>query len=82
MRKFIILLAILGATFASANQGQGQGGGGSDREPPKEAIEICEGQDEGSSCTMSTPRGDLEGTCKNTPDDKYFVCMPENMPRR
>ena len=81
MKKFIITLAILGVTFASANQGQGQRGG-SDREPPKEAIEICEGQEEGSSCTMTTPRGNMEGTCKNTPDDKYFVCMPENMPRR
>lgn len=80
MKKFIITLAILGVTLVSA-EGQDQRGGG-DREPPKEAIEICEGQQEGSSCTMSTPRGDMEGTCKNTPDGKYFVCMPENMPRR
>ncbi len=76
----MIVLAIFGVTLVSANQGQRDG---SDRQPPKEAIEICEGQEEGSSCQMTTRRGDtLDGTCKYTPDDKYFVCMPENMPRR
>ncbi len=79
MKNFIITLAILVATFASA---QGQRGGG-DREPPKEAIEICEGQDAGSSCEITTPRGDTaKGTCENTPDDKYFACKPEKMSRR
>ena len=52
------------------------------REPPKEAISICEDQDEGSSCTFSSPRGDsLSGTCSYTPDKKYFVCMPEGGPK-
>lgn len=49
------------------------------REPPEEAITACEGQAEGNECSVTTPRGDtLEGTCKYTPDDKYFVCEPEN----
>ena len=50
-------------------------------EPPKEAIEVCKGQDTGSQCTMNTPRGSLEGQCKNTPDNKYFVCMPKGGPK-
>lgn len=46
--------------------------------PPQEAITACTNQYIGSICSMKTPRGDmLEGTCKYTPDNKYFVCMPE-----
>lgn len=55
---------------------------GGERKPPQEAINICEGQENGSECKMITPRGDtLTGTCQNTPDDKYFVCMPEGGPK-
>ena len=54
--------------------------GGEKGEPPKEAIEVCVGQEAGTSCTMNTPRGSLIGECKNTPDKKYFVCMPEGGP--
>jgi len=64
-------------TVSNAQQGGKGGPGGT---PPKEAIEICVGQDEGSQCTMNTPRGELSGTCQNTPDKKYFVCMPEGGP--
>jgi len=32
---------------------------------------------------MKTPRGDIvEGTCKNTPDEKYFACKPERQKMR
>ena len=56
--------------------------GGEKRTPPKEAIEICVGQEEGSSCSVTTPRGDtLLGQCMTTPDKKYFACVPENMRR-
>ena len=66
---------MLGATVMFAQEQQSR------REPPKEAISACENKKTGDTCSMSTPKGDtLEGTCKNTPDDKYFVCMPENMP--
>jgi hypothetical protein len=50
------------------------------REPPKEAIEVCVGQNVESICTMETPRGSLTGKCMNTPDEKYFACMPEGGP--
>jgi len=52
-------------------------------EPPKEAIEICLNQDEGSVCKITTPRGDeLLGKCINTPDKKYFACAPLDGPKR
>ena len=68
------------ATTALVNVSYAQEKGGPKGEPPKEAIEICVDQESGSECTMSTPRGDLTGTCQNTPDKKYFVCMPEGGP--
>lgn len=62
-------------TISYANQG-------GERKPPQEAIDICKGQSEGSECKVTTPRGDtLTGICQNTPDDKYFVCMPEGGPK-
>lgn len=52
--------------------------GKKDGTPPKEAIEVCAEKEEGTQCTMNTPRGELTGKCMNTPDNKYFVCMPED----
>lgn len=67
------------ATLLSAMPPQG-GQGMGDRKPPQVAIDACEDKEEGTTCQVTTPRGDtLSGTCKNTPDDKYFVCMPDNM---
>jgi len=82
MKKFIITLCILAsATYCVANQNENERGAKPGMgEPPKEAISICEGKNEGDTCSMTTPRGDtLEGTCKTTPDDKYFACMPADM---
>lgn len=75
-KKMILTFCATSAllTISYANQG-----GGEKRTPLKEAIEICLDQEEGSECTMNTPRGELSGTCQNTPDNKYFVCMPEGM---
>ena len=73
MNKLILSTLLLGATLSFAN-------GQQDRTPPKEAISACVGQLTGATCNMTTQRGDsLSGTCKNTPDEKYFVCMPEGM---
>ena len=63
-----------------ANQGGERAGG--KRTPPKDAISACKNKEVGTQCNMSTPRGDLEGQCMNTPDDKYFVCMPEGGPNK
>ena len=68
----MMLFGIVNFAIAQDNKGPRQG------TPPKEAIEICKNKNTGSTCSITTPRGDtLEGTCKNTPDEKYFVCMPE-----
>ena len=80
--KRLVLSALLLATLSFANgpqNGKGSRGG----TPPQEAITACQGQKTGDTCSMTTRRGDsLSGTCKNTPDNKYFVCMPKGMDRR
>lgn len=80
MKKTILLTTLLVATIAMANQNSNERGGEREmREPPQEAITICEGKSEGDSCSVTSPRGDtLEGTCRNTPDNKYFACVPKN----
>jgi hypothetical protein len=71
-----LAVMILGATLSYA---QGQGRGGMGGEPLKEVLSACENKSSDDSCSMSTSRGDtLSGTCKNTPENKYFVCMPSN----
>ena len=83
-KKILIASCIFATTIvvSYAQPGGGQKGGGQNGEPPKEAIEICVGQEVGFECTMNTPRGSLTGTCMNTPDEKYFVCMPEDGPNK
>ena len=72
MKKIVLSILMLSATMMYA-QDQSR------REPPKEAISACKDKSTDDSCSMTTPRGTLEGTCKNTPDKKYFACMPSNM---
>lgn len=73
----ILMLCVVGAVFASANEGKGQRSG-EERTPPQEAITICEGQESGAECEMTSPQGDtVAGTCEKTPDEKYFACKPE-----
>lgn len=72
----IMLFGIINFAIAQDNRGPQKG------TPPKEAITACQNKDTGTTCTMKTPQGDsLEGTCKYTPDEKYFVCMPEGGPQ-
>lgn len=44
--------------------------------PPQAALEACSGKSENTTCSVQTPNGNLSGTCKNTPDGKYFACIP------
>jgi len=83
MKLSIILATLAVATLTLANQNSDDSRSPREmRKPPQEAISICEGQNEGDSCSVTSPRGDtLEGTCQNTPDEKYFACVP-NMHRR
>ena len=85
INKKILIASCLFATtivVSYAQPGGGQERGGQNGEPPKEAIEVCVGQESGFECTINTPRGSLTGTCMNTPDKKYFVCMPEGGPNK
>ena len=83
MRKFIAIACIIGATVSFAHEGPCGGENQKDGcKPPKEAIEICLGQATDTVCQMTTPHGDtLNGTCKYTPDEKYFACAPQRGPR-
>jgi len=82
MKKVLITLMILGSTLAIANEScKGERGG--DRQPPQDAIDICEGKATDTACKMKSPFGDIiDGTCQYTPDEKYFACKPEQGPRK
>lgn len=83
MKKLVVMLCLLGISAGFANEGSCRGQDkNSECKPPKEAIEICKGKATNSTCKMTSPHGDvLNGTCKNTPDEKYFVCIPERGPK-
>lgn len=55
--------------------GNGPGGQG----PPDEAIDACQGMDEGDACSFATPRGDqVTGTCRSVREG--MACVPDNHP--
>ncbi|WNZ55802.1 hypothetical protein ACJJIQ_17290 [Microbulbifer sp. ANSA003] len=67
MKKiFIPVAALLLATNVSAQP----------RQPPQEAIDACSSLAEGDACTVETPRGTLEGTCRMPPQIEQLVCVP------
>ncbi|MDB2562292.1 hypothetical protein N9X61_01670 [Sulfurimonas sp.] len=85
MKKFITMLCVIGVTVSLAQEGSNskKEGPKHDCKPPKEAIEVCLGQASDATCQVTGRHGDiLNGTCKYTPDEKYFVCAPEKGPRR
>ncbi len=43
--------------------------------PPPQAREACAGQQEGASCSFTTPRGQLSGICRTVPEGER-VCVP------
>jgi len=76
-----ILTAIAILTFATISYARMEGG--PKDTPPQEAIDICVNKSQGDECLMKSPQGDqLKGTCRTTPDEKYFACMPEGAPKR
>ncbi len=50
--------------------------------PPADAIEMCLGKSEKSSCTMNGPQGEEKGFCEHTPDQLYFACNPQRGPKQ
>jgi len=52
------------------------------RKPPQEAFEACNSMSEGAACTIETPRGTLEGTCRIPPEEEQLVCVPAKVEGR
>ena len=79
MKKFIAFICVVGVTASFAHAGPCRSKDKNNEcKPPKEAIEVCEGKTTDSTCKVTSPHGDLiSGTCRYTPDEKYFVCVPE-----
>lgn len=70
MKKILLTMALCATTLLVAN---------AKKTPPPQAIDACKGKKESSSCSVTTPQGKtLEGVCRNTPDKKYFACIPKN----
>jgi len=45
--------------------------------PPEAAFSACDGASDGSQCTVSTPRGELSGSCRQPPRESRLVCVPQ-----
>ncbi|WP_020414479.1 hypothetical protein ACJJIP_01865 [Microbulbifer sp. VTAC004] len=77
MNKILIPIAMLAIASTATAQ---------PRKPPQEAFDACNEMSEGDSCTVETPRGTLEGTCRIPPREEQLVCVPAKMeghrPRR
>lgn len=39
-------------------------------------ITACSGKSTGAPCTVSTPSGNLSGTCQTPPNQSSLVCVP------
>ena len=59
-----------------APEHMGPPGQGRHHGPPPEALEACEGGQDGDSCSVETPHGTLDGECHDTPDGQ-LACAPE-----
>ena len=69
MRAFLLIAM---ASIALVTQAQ----------PPQEAIDACRQAPSGSSCSFSTPRGQMKGTCRQPPHERRRLCIPENRSQR
>jgi len=76
-----LALILTAGTLCFGLLGQAQPPSGSDRGrrgPPPEAFEACSGASEGQACTVDTPHGTLEGTCRQVPDAEELACVPND----
>ena len=82
IRRYLMLtISMLTIFWTLSALAQGRGRGRGPMRPPQEAVDACEGQAEGDSCsfTFESPRGtrSMEGTCVQGPDeDKPLACRP------
>ncbi len=69
------LLGMGGASAADAPPGPGR------HAPPQEAIEACNGLQEGTACTVTFGDGrQLSGTCRTGPQGSAAACAPNGPP--
>lgn len=54
---------------------RGPGGGGRGG-PPQEAISACSGKSSGASCSFTTPRGKISGSCRSIQSN--VACVPSH----
>lgn len=69
---FALIVGISACAYAQPSSDDGK----QRRGPPPEAFTACESKSQGDSCTVSTPKGELSGTCEMPKGDK-LVCAPE-----
>jgi len=70
----LALLATLSISSLSAEERRGGPGG----KPPTEAIEACTDKAAEESCSFTSPRGDITGTCRTPPrGEEALACVPE-----
>ena len=62
-----------GTQSPSLNQQNGAGG-----QPPQEAITACQEQSQGAACQITTPRGQIDGTCSLI--QQQLACVPAGGP--
>jgi hypothetical protein len=79
MKRVAILLLLAspvpGLAWADGRPQKPQGEPG---RPPQVAIDACNGQSEGASVEISTPRGTIKGTCRSF--SGQLVAVPEGAP--
>lgn len=66
----VFILAVLSIGPIPVAEGRG-------RRPPAAAYEACEGLSEGDRCSVNTPRGTMEGTCKVLSEGDELACFPD-----
>ena len=66
----------MGSGQQRSSKGDSQSNGQSSRRkgPPQAAFDACDGSGNGDACTVQTPRGQLSGMCRNTPEG--IACVP------
>jgi hypothetical protein len=78
--KSVVLAALALETFRAATAQPPPWGGPNDRppQPPQEAVDACDGKEEGSSCQFESPQGTITGNCQEI--QQQPVCVPEGGP--
>ncbi len=73
MTKYIpVFLIVTGLAIISNAQAQPSGKG----TPPPEAFTACNSKSTEENCTVKTPHGTINGTCKTPPRGKSLICVP------